>query len=215
MLGVYMQRSWIVLFLCSFLLLPLYVYAIPILKLMGQPDKVAEQSGMLALWFIPMHFSFVFQCSLQRFLQSQLKTAVLAWASLAALVVHVTISWLFVYQFKLGLVGTAVALDVSWWVFVLGLLGYTVWGGCPQTWTGFSMQAFSGLWEFFKLSTAPGVMLCMAINGWKMMIPLSFFAAAGVRVANELRARNGKGAKFATKVVVLVGVDLRAQRTMV
>ncbi|XP_059635505.1 protein DETOXIFICATION 27-like [Cornus florida] len=231
MLGVYMQRSWIVLFLCSVLLLPLYVYATPILKLMGQPDKVAEQSGMVALWFIPMHFSFVFQCSLQRFLQSQLKTAVLAWASLAALVVHVIISWLFVYQFKLGLVGTAVALDVSWWVFVLGLLGYTVWGGCPQTWTGFSMQAFSGLWEFFKLSTASGVMLClenwyyrililmtgnlknatiavdalsvcMAINGWEMMIPLSFFAATGVRVANELGAGNGKGAKFATKVVV-------------
>uniref|UniRef100_A0A5B6YWQ4 Protein DETOXIFICATION n=1 Tax=Davidia involucrata TaxID=16924 RepID=A0A5B6YWQ4_DAVIN len=232
MLGIYMQRSCIVLFLCCFLLLPLYVYATPILKLLGQPDDVAEQSGLVALWFIPLHFSLAFQCPLQRFLQSQLKTGVLAWVSLVAVVIHVFISWLFVFKFQLGVVGTAVALDVSYWVLVFGLLGYTVWGGCPQTWTGFSLQAFSGLWEFFKLSAASGVMLClenwyyrililmtgnlenvtitvnalsvcMAINGWEMMIPITFFAATGVRVANELGAGNGKAAKFATKVSVV------------
>ncbi|KAA8538133.1 hypothetical protein F0562_027741 [Nyssa sinensis] len=232
MLGMYMQRSWIVLFLCCILLLPLYVYAAPILKLLGQPEKVAEQSGLVAVWFIPLHFSFAFQCTLQRFLQSQLKTGVLAWVSLVALVIHVFISWLFVYKFELGVVGAAVALDVSWWVLVFGLLGYTVCGGCPQTWTGFSLQAFSGLWDFFRLSAASGVMLClenwyyrililvagnlenatitvnalsvcMSINGWEMMIPLAFFAGTGVRVANELGAGNGKAAKLATKVAVV------------
>ncbi|KAK9028554.1 hypothetical protein V6N11_025710 [Hibiscus sabdariffa] len=70
-LGVYMQRSWIVLFLCCFLLLPFYVYATPLLKLLGQPDDVAEMSGEVAAWMIPLHFSFAFQFPLQRFLQSQ------------------------------------------------------------------------------------------------------------------------------------------------
>ncbi|KAF2575007.1 hypothetical protein F2Q70_00000641 [Brassica cretica] len=42
----------------------------------------------------------------------------------------------------------------------------------------------------------------MAINGWEMMIPLAFFAGTGVRVANELGAGNGKGARFATIVSV-------------
>ncbi|KAJ8433810.1 hypothetical protein Cgig2_025973 [Carnegiea gigantea] len=42
----------------------------------------------------------------------------------------------------------------------------------------------------------------MTINGWEMMIPLAFFAATGVRVANELGAGNGKAAKFATTVAV-------------
>ncbi|MBD4018500.1 hypothetical protein GUI04_05595, partial [Xanthomonas citri pv. citri] len=32
MLGVYLQRSWIVLFLCCLLLLPLYIFASPVLK---------------------------------------------------------------------------------------------------------------------------------------------------------------------------------------
>ncbi|GAV83242.1 LOW QUALITY PROTEIN: MatE domain-containing protein, partial [Cephalotus follicularis] len=231
MLGIYMQRSWIVLFLCCFLLLPFYVFATPILKLLGQPDDVAEMSGVLAIWMIPLHFSFAFQFPLQRFLQSQLKTQVLAWVSLVGLVINILTSWLFVDVFDFGVVGAAIALDISWWFLFFGLFGYTVFGGCPLTWTGFSLQAFSGLWEFVKLSAASGVMLClenwyrililmtgylsnatlavdalsvcMSINGWEMMIPLAFFAATGVRVANELGAGNGAAAKFATKVSVV------------
>ncbi|KAJ7953543.1 Protein DETOXIFICATION [Quillaja saponaria] len=235
LLGVYMQRSWIVLSLCCVLLLPLYLFAAPVLKLLGQPTDVAELSGIVTMWMIPLHFSFAFQFPLQRFLQSQLKTAVIAWVSLVALIVHVIICWLFVYKFQLGVIGTAATINFSWWVLVFGLLGYTVCGGCPLTWTGFSMEAFSGLWEFVKLSAASGVMLClenwyyrililmtgnlknaeiavdalsicMTINGWELMIPLAFFAAAGVRVANELGAGNGKGAKFATKVAVLTSI---------
>ncbi|KAJ4822027.1 Protein DETOXIFICATION 27 [Turnera subulata] len=231
MMGVYMQRSWIVLFLCCFLLLPFYVFAAPLLKWLGQPDDVAEQSGLVALWLIPLHFSFAFQFPLQRFLQSQLKNQVIAWVSLLSLGVNVFTSWLFVYALDFGVVGAAIALDISWWVTVLGLLVY-VCGWCPLTWTGFSVQAFSGLWEFLKLSAASGVMLClenwyyrililmtgylkdatiavdalsicMSINGWEIMIPLAFFAATGVRVANELGAGDGKAAKFATTVSVV------------
>ncbi|OVA15275.1 Multi antimicrobial extrusion protein [Macleaya cordata] len=231
MLGIYMQRSWIVLFLCSVLLLPIFIFATPILKLMGQPEDVAEQSGLVAMWLLPLHFSFAFQFPLQRFLQSQLKTGVIAWVSLAALLVHIFVSWLFVYKLGFGLIGAAVTLNFSWWVMVFGLLGYTICGGCPITWSGFSIQAFSGLWEFLKLSAASGVMLClenwyyrilvlmtgnlknaeialdalsvcMSINAWEMMVPLAFFAATGVRVANELGAGNGMGAKFASIVSV-------------
>ncbi|CAI0447913.1 unnamed protein product [Linum tenue] len=232
MLGIYMQRSWIVLFCCCFLLLPLYAFATPVLKLLGQPDDVAELSGQVALWLIPLHFSFAFQFPLQRFLQCQLKNHVVAWVALVALLVNVLTSWLFVYVWGFGVVGAAVALDVSWWVLVAGMTWYAMRGGCPLTWTGFSVQAFSGLGEFLKLSAAAGVMLClenwyyrvlilmtgylenatvavdalsvcMSINGFEIMIPLAFFAATGVRVANELGAGNGKAAKFATAVSVV------------
>ncbi|XP_044475946.1 protein DETOXIFICATION 27-like [Mangifera indica] len=229
MLGIYMQRSWIVLFLFCFLLLPVYVFATPILKWLGQPDDVAELSGVVAVWLIPLHFSFAFQFPLQRFLQSQLENQILAWVSFVGLLVNIFTSWLFVYVLNFGVIGAAIALDISWWVSVLGLFGYLGW--CRLTWTGFSTQAFSGLWEYTKLSIASGVMLClenwyyrililmtghlsnatvavdalsvcMSVNGWEIMIPLAFFAAAGVRVANELGAGNGNAAKFATIVAV-------------
>ncbi|KAF5740183.1 putative multidrug resistance pump [Tripterygium wilfordii] len=235
LLGIYLQRSWIVLFSCSILLLPMFIYASPILKLLGQPKEVAEQTGLVAIWLIPFHLSFPFQFTLQRFLQSQLKTAVIAWVSGGALAIHVIVSWVFVYKLRVGIVGTAITIDFSGWISVLGMLGYTVCGGCPLSWTGLSRQAFSGLWGFFKLSVASGVMLslenlyyrvliivsgylhktqvaldalsiCISIYGWESMIPLGFLAATGVRVANELGAGNAKGAKFATIVSVLTSL---------
>ncbi|KAJ0519729.1 putative multi antimicrobial extrusion protein [Helianthus annuus] len=168
----------------------------------------------------------------QRFLQSQIKTPVLAWVSLVILAIHILLTWLFMNVFHFGIVGTVVALDISWWLNFVCLFSYTALGGCPLTWNGFSMQAFSGLWEFVKLSAASGVMLClenwyyrvlilmtaflknatiavdaisicMNINGWEMMIPLAFFAGIGVRVSNELGAGNGNGAKYATFVAIL------------
>ncbi|PWA34855.1 MATE efflux family protein [Artemisia annua] len=231
MLGVYLQRSWIVLFACCILLLPLYIFASPVLKLLGQPADIAELSGKVSMSLIPLHFSLCFQFPLQRFLQSQLKTLVIAWVSFGALVAHSIMSWLVVSRFQLGLVGTVVTLNISWWLIVIGLFVYTIFGGCPETWSGFSMEAFSGLWSFVKLSAASGVMLClenwyyrilivmtgnlenakiavdalsicMSINGFELMIPLGFLAGTGVRVANELGAGNGKGARFATIVSV-------------
>lgn len=159
MLGIYMQRSWIVLLICCFLLLPVYVFATPILKLLGQPDEVAELSGFVAACMTPAHFSFAFLFPLTTFLQSQLNNRVIAWVYLVGLVFNVFSSWLLVYALDYGVLGAAIAFDISWWVSILGLFGYSVLGGCPLTWKGFSMQAFSGIWEFVKLSAASGVML--------------------------------------------------------
>lgn len=164
MMGIYLQRSLIVLFLCCILLLPLYVFAGPIVKLLGLPDEVADETGVVALWIIPLQFGFAFLFPVQRFLQSQLKTYALAWVSVVGLGVNLLTSWLFVYVFDFGLVGAVVALDISWWVLVICLYGYAMCGGCPLSWTGCSLQAFSGLWEFMKLAAASGVMLWYLIS---------------------------------------------------
>lgn len=229
MMGVYMQRSCIVLFLTAVLLVPTYIFATPILKLLGQSDDIAELSGLVSIWFIPQHFAYVFAFPFQRYLQSQLKNMVTAWISAATLVLHIVLSWLLIFRFDMGLIGAAIALNLSTWVPPIGQFIYIVCGGCPQTWTGLSKHAFDDLWSFIKLSVASGVMLCleiwyykvlvlltghlrdpeiavdslsicMNVNGWEFMIPLGFLAATSVRVANELGTGNGKAAKFAVIV---------------
>ncbi|XP_058096359.1 protein DETOXIFICATION 27-like [Magnolia sinica] len=231
MLGIYLQRSWIVLFLSAILLLPLYIFTTPILKLAGMTDEIATLTGAVAIWVIPQHFAFAFNLPLDRFLQCQRKNAVPAWVGGFVAVIHVLISWLLVYKLDLGLFAVAMMISFSWSLNAVLLFTYTVCGGCPLTWSGFSWEAFSGLWEFIKLSAASGVMIClenwyyrvlilmagymknaetavdalsicMNINSWQLMIPFSFFAAIGVRVANELGAGNGKAAKFATIIAV-------------
>ncbi|KFK23099.1 hypothetical protein AALP_AAs48891U000100, partial [Arabis alpina] len=163
---------------------------------------IAELCGVVAVWVIPLHFAFAFSCPLQRFLQCQLKNQVTAFAGAAALGVHLLVCWLFVERLKLGVIGIMATVSISWWVNVLVLIAYATCGGCPLTWTGFSSEAFTGLWEFLQLSASSGIMICMAVSGWEMMIPLAFFAGTGVRVANELGAGNGKGARFTTIVSV-------------
>eukprot|EP00253_Pinus_taeda_P006322 PITA_06322 len=229
MMGIYMQRSCIVLFFVAILLLPIYIFATPILKLLGQADDIAELSGSVSIWFIPQHFAYVFMFPFQRYLQCQLKNMVLAWTVGATLVLHVFLSWLFIVKLHMGLIGAAMTLDLAWWLPPICQFLYITCGGCPQTWTGLSRQAFHDLWPYIKLSVASGVMLClenwyyrvlilltghladaevavdslsicMNVSSWEMMIPMGFFAAIGVRVANELGARNGKGAKFAVIV---------------
>lgn len=183
MLGVYLQRSWMVLFICCVLLLPIFLFASPILKVMlnhehkqskffcevvlislikqviGLGGELADLAGVLARWLIPLHFSFAFYFPLQRFLQSQVKAKAIMWVAMVGLAVHVVASWVFVGLLKMGVVGIAVACDISWWVLPIGLMAYSAGGGCPNTWTGFSLEALSGLWDFVKLSAASGVML--------------------------------------------------------
>ena len=159
MLGIYLQRSWILLFVVCILLSPIYFFASPILKLLGQTDEVSELSGVVSLWVLPIHFTFAFIFPLQKFLQSQLKNFVFIWTSLVVLVFHALISWIFVYVLDFGIVGAAVTLDVSRWLLCFMLLVYVTCGWCPLSWPGLSFEAFSGLWEFAKLATASGVML--------------------------------------------------------
>uniref|UniRef100_I1P8C8 Protein DETOXIFICATION n=1 Tax=Oryza glaberrima TaxID=4538 RepID=I1P8C8_ORYGL len=228
MMGVYMQRSWIVLLACAVLLLPMYIYAEDVLLLTGQPPELSAMAGRVSVWFIPLHLSFAFLFPLQRFLQCQMKNFASAAASGVALCVHVAISWLLVSRFRFGLVGIALTLNFSWWATAAMLFAYVACGGCPETWNGLSLEAFAGLWEFLltefvclicslenwyyrililltgNLKNAAiavdALSICMTINAWELMIPLAFFAGTGVRVANELGAGNGKGARFATIV---------------
>ncbi|KAJ3704934.1 hypothetical protein LUZ61_008639 [Rhynchospora tenuis] len=217
MLGVYLQRSWIVLFLFAVMLLPIYIYTTPLLELCGEPDNLARMAGYVTIWQIPQHFAYSTMYPLNRFLQSQLKNWVTAASAGFAFATHIFLSWLLLYKWHFGLVTAVLILNGGWWMVALGQFFYVVCGGCRDTWKGFSLDAFADLWEFVKLSISSGVMLClenwyyrvlvlltgnlpnaeiavgalsicMSINTWELMIPIAFFAGTGVRVANELGA---------------------------
>lgn len=57
MMGIYLQRSWIINFATATLLLPIYIFASPIFKLLGEEDSLSSSAGYIALWFIPIHYS--------------------------------------------------------------------------------------------------------------------------------------------------------------
>ncbi|KDO37250.1 hypothetical protein CISIN_1g047457mg [Citrus sinensis] len=143
----------------------LYVLAAAILKYLSQRDEVAELSGYAGPALI-LAFSFPLQNSC---MQSQLKSRVIAWSFLVAVLSRCVL----VYVPDFGVFGAAAAFDISGWVSVFGMFGYSVFGGCPLTRNGFSMRAFSGIWDFVKLSAAAGVMLCLENRYCRILIMMT------------------------------------------
>nr|XP_018621872.1 protein DETOXIFICATION 40-like isoform X2 [Nicotiana tomentosiformis] len=231
MLGVYLQRSTILLTLTGILLTFVYIFCKPILIFLGESERIASAAALFVYGLIPQIFAYAFNFPIQKFLQAQSIVAPSAYISAATLALHLVMSWVVIYKIGLGLLGASLILSLSWWIIVIGQFVYIVKSErCRQTWKGFSLQAFSGLPVFFKLSAASAVMLCletwyfqvvvllagllenpelsldalsicMTISGWVFMISVGFNAAASVRVSNELGARHPKSAAFSVIVV--------------
>ncbi|KAF5200492.1 Detoxification-like protein [Thalictrum thalictroides] len=159
MLGIYLQRSWIVLTICSFILIPLFLLATPILKLLGQDDDIANVAGYIALWLIPVMFAYVLSFTCQMYLQAQSRNMVMIYLAAAALIIHVILSWLLTVKYNLGLPGAMISTVIANWIPNVGQLIFIFCGGCPDTWTGFSWLAFKDLWPVIKLSLSSGVMI--------------------------------------------------------
>ncbi|CAI0460492.1 unnamed protein product [Linum tenue] len=231
MLGIYLQRSFVVLSLVGFGIIGLYVFAKQILMLLGQSEEIASAAGLYVYGLIPQIFAYAANFPIQKFLQAQSIVMPNAYISVAVLLVHLGMSWVVAYKLGVGLLGASLALSLSWWVLVGLQFWYIVQSEtCRDTWTGFSVQAFHGLWDFFKLSVASGVMLaleqwyldvlvllagmlenpelsldslsiCATLMGWFFMISMGFNAAASVRVSNELGAGHPKSAAFSVAMV--------------
>lgn len=166
LLGIYMQRSWIILSVTCIAFLPVYIYATPILKILGQQDEIADLAGEFTLQIIPQLFSLAINFPTQKFLQAQSKVSALAWIGLVALITHVGLLWLFIIVFKWGTTGAAVAYDITNWGIAVAQVIYVFWF-CKEGWNGLSWSAFRDIWAFVRLSLASAVMLCVEI--WYML----------------------------------------------
>ncbi|KAK2983552.1 hypothetical protein RJ640_023086 [Escallonia rubra] len=230
MLGIYMQRSWIILCVTCIILLPVYIFATPLLKLLGQEDDIADLAGKFAILTIPQLFSLAISIPTQKFLQAQSKVNALAWIAFAALVVHVGLLYLCIYALAWGTTGAAIAFDITSWGLAVAQVIYVL-NWCNEGWTGFSWSAFKEIWAFVRLSLASAVMLCLEIwymtsiviltghltnaviavgslsicvnlNGWEGMLFIGINAAISVRVSNELGLGHPRATKYAVYVTV-------------
>eukprot|EP01018_Ginkgo_biloba_P032995 Gb_25415 [translate_table: standard] len=232
LLGVICQRSMIIMTATAILLAFLYWFADSVLIEIGQSKAIAAAGAIFARGLIPQLFAFALNCPMQRFLQAQNIVAPLAYISVGTFLLHILLTWLAVDKLGFGLLGAALTLSLSWWILVILTALYILYTpSCKDTWTGFSVKAFTGLWSFFKLTVASAFMLtleiwytqglvlisgllpdaevaldsisvCMNYLNWDMMLMLGLSTAASVRVGNELGARRPKTARFSVMVVV-------------
>lgn len=169
MLGIYLQRSTVLLMATGIPLTVLYAFSKPILLLLGESPEIASAAAVFVYGLIPQIFAYAANFPIQKFLQAQSIVAPSAYIAAIMVVVHLVCSWVVVYKLGVGLFGASLVLSLSWWVIVGAQFLYIVMSSkCRHTWTGFSWQAFSGLPEFLKLSTASAIMLCL--ESWYFQI---------------------------------------------
>lgn len=174
MLGIYLQRSTILLTIAGVFLTIIYALSEPILILLGQSTRIASAASLFIYGLIPQIFAYAMNFPIQKFMQAQSIVAPSAYISSATLVLHVVLSWVAVYKIGLGLFGAALVLSLSWWIIVVAQFVYIVKSErCKQSWRGFSWQAFSGLLDFFKLSAASAVMLCLETWYFQIVVLLA------------------------------------------
>lgn len=162
MLGVYLQRSTILLMATGVPLAVIYAFSRPILVLLGESPEIANAASVFVYGLIPQIFAYAANFPIQKFLQAQSIMAPSAYISAATVAVHLVLSWVVVYKLGLGLLGASLVLSLSWWIIVVAQFIYIVKSErCRLTWTGLSWRAFSGLPGFLKLSAASAVMLCL------------------------------------------------------
>ncbi|KAJ9169091.1 hypothetical protein P3X46_020559 [Hevea brasiliensis] len=231
MLGVYLQRSTVLLTVTGILLTLIYIFSKPILLLLGESREIASSAAVFVYGLIPQIFAYAANFPIQKFLQAQSIIFPSAYIAAAMLLIHLLISWVVIFKMEGGLMGASLVLSFSWWIIVIAQFVYIIISPkCKRTWTGFTWQAFYGLWDFLKLSTASAIMLCLetwyfeilvliagllknaelaldslsiclTISIWVYMISVGFNAAASVRISNELGAGHPKSSAFAVVIV--------------
>uniref|UniRef100_A0A1J3JQT6 Protein DETOXIFICATION n=1 Tax=Noccaea caerulescens TaxID=107243 RepID=A0A1J3JQT6_NOCCA len=233
MMGIYLQRSWIVDIFTATLFVPFIVFAGPILRLLGQDIEITNTVDEIYPWVIPYLYSIVFTMTMQMYLQAQMKNAIIGVLATLALVLDIAVTWWCVRVMEMGIHGALLGLNISSWSVVIADFVYVFGGWCPHTWTGFSTAAFVDLAPMLKLSISSGFMLCLeywymsililmsgytkdaniAISAfsicqyvytWEMNICLGLLGAACVRVANELGKGDADAVRFSIKVVLVV-----------
>ncbi|WCJ28908.1 MATE efflux family protein [Euphorbia peplus] len=230
-MGIICQRAIVLHLGAAILLTSLYWFSGPFLLAIGQSESISEQGQIFARGLIPQLYAFAISCPMQRFLQAQNIVNPLAYMAVGVFLVHIFLSWLAIYVLNYGLLGAALTLSLSWWLLaILNGIYIVLSPNCKESWTGFSLSAFKGIWPYFKLTVASAVMLCLEIwysqgmvlvsgllsnptisldsisicmnyLNWDMQVMLGLAAATSVRVSNELGAGHAKVAKFSVMVV--------------
>jgi len=174
MLGVYMQRSTVLLSLAGIVVTVIYAFSERILLFLGQSEEIAAAAALFVYGLIPQIFAYAANFPIQKFLQAQSIVTPSAYISAVTLGVHLLLSWVAVYKIGMGLLGASLVLSLSWWIIVIAQYLYIVYSPrCKTTWQGFTWQAFSGLSAFFKLSAASAVMLCLETWYFQIVVLLA------------------------------------------
>ncbi|KAF2173299.1 hypothetical protein M409DRAFT_49761 [Zasmidium cellare ATCC 36951] len=236
-LGVILQRAFFVLGLFYIPVNILWIFSEPVFKALGQEDYIASGSSKFLTVLIPGGLGYIYFECLKKYLQAQGIMRAGTYCLLITSPINAGLNFLFVYTFKLGLLGAPIATGISYWLsFILLLLytrfvaGWECWGGwdrrCFQNIGSFARIAILGVihvgtewWAFEivaivagQLGTIPLAAQSVIMTADQVMntIPFGVGVATSARIGNLLGARNAEGASLSANTAAWLSMVLGA-----
>ncbi|KAF3441492.1 hypothetical protein FNV43_RR15406 [Rhamnella rubrinervis] len=235
-LGIYTYTSIISLTLVCLPISVLWIFTDKLLILIGQNPSISHVAKNYSIYLIPTLFCYSILQSLIRYFQTQSLILPMLYTTLATLCLHVPLCWVLVFKLKLGIVGAALAIDISYWVNAILLWFYMKFSSsCQKTRPVFSMQVFQSIKEFFRFGVPSALMICLEWWAFEVVIllsgllsnpkretsvlsicfsiaylhsfiPYALATTASIRVSNELGAGNPEAAKVAVWATMFIAI---------
>ncbi|PVI05722.1 MATE efflux family protein [Periconia macrospinosa] len=232
-LGIILQRSFVVLTAFYVPVAVLWVCSAPLFRALGQEEYIARDSAIFLSVLVPGGLGYIYFEALKKYLQAQEIMRPGTYVLLITSPLSAALNYLFVYTFKMGLLGAPLATGIAYWISFLLLLAYArfvdgwdCWGGwsrqCLQNMGVFSRLAFLGVihvgtewWAFEivalaagKLGTIPLAAQSVIMTTDQVMntIPFGVGVATSSRVGNLLGARDSRGAARAANTAAVLSM---------
>ncbi|CAL8578693.1 ethionine resistance protein [Xanthoria parietina] len=234
-LGILLQRSFIILGLFYIPVIALWTASEPLFRALGQSEQLSRDSQRFLCCLIPGGLGYIYFEAMKKYLQAQEIMRPGTYVLLITSPLNAGLNYLFVYTFRIGLLGAPIATGISYWLSFFLLVGYArfingyeCWGGwtrkCLQNTGTFSRLAFLGVlhvgtewWAFEivalaagRLGTIPLAAQSVIMTSDQVMttIPFGLGIATSARVGNLLGAKNAKGAARAANTAAWLSIIL-------
>ncbi|KAJ7975661.1 Protein DETOXIFICATION [Quillaja saponaria] len=172
-LGLYLQRTILLLICTSIPISLLWLYMKEILLFCDQDEAIATQAQSYLLYSLPDLLAQSLLHPLRIYLRTQSITLPLTFCAALSIFLHVPINYLLVSHLNLGIKG--VALSGVWTNFnlVASLILYIIFSGVHKlTWGGFSMECFTQWKSLLTLAIPSCISVCLEWWWYEIMILL-------------------------------------------
>jgi MATE family multidrug resistance protein len=165
LLGIYMQRAFIILVTASMPICLIWLNMERILLAMGQDPEIVRAAYSYTMWLIPLLFLQAILLPLIKFFQTQRAVFLLLISTIITVCFHVPLCWLIIYKLDLGFKGVAYALNISLFLEVVCLSAFVRFDPrFNKTFESFTTEAFQDFGEFFRLAIPAAIMMWYTYN---------------------------------------------------
>lgn len=236
-LGILLQRAFVVFAAMYIPVCVLWWFSEPIFLKLGQEPELSRESARFLRYLIPGGLGYIYFEATKKFLQAQGIMRAGTYVLLITSPLSAGLNYLFVYTWKMDIVGAPLATGVSYWLSFAALImyarfidGWKAWGGfdrrCLRNMTTFARLAGLGVimvgtewWAFEIVALAAGQLGTIPLAAQSVImttdqvlntIPFGIGVASSTRVGNLLGARDARGAARAANTAAWLSITCGA-----